>query len=497
VKLATRISLFFLVALAVVLTGFSASVYWIVRTQSYSETNARLAATLDTIAAAIENGPDGLEWEPGERNLFSGKSASADATLWQVAASGHRIDGSKEPESALTGLNQADDDHFDFKDVDWRGERWRVARRDIRAAAPGKVAAGATEPGTTRYQRLTISSAASLAPVEAHLRNLAIALLTVSVLVWLIAAALGRSFCKHALAPLTEMSAAISTISAADLDRRVPSNSTGDELDQLGHAFNELLNRLQAAFTRQTRFAAEASHQLRTPLTAMIGQVEVALRRDRSTFEYRAALENVHQNCEQLRRIIESLLVLAREGTDAALQQSHRIDLGDWLVKHLAGWSGHPRFADIRVEVDPQQPLTIAANDALLAQVLDNVLDNACKYSAPMSPIEVRAAKAGDDVVLSVKDNGRGISQSELSRVRDPFFRSDDVRRLGISGVGLGLSVVQRIVDAFGATLSINSEPGRFSVVTIRFRALPLLMQDTIPNGASRTVASRLEAIGR
>jgi len=138
----------------------------------------------------------------------------------------------------------------------------------------------------------------------------------------------------------------------------------------------------------------------------------------------------------------------------------------------------------------------IAANDALLGQVLDNLLDNACKYSEPQSEIEIRAARVGEDVILSVKDHGRGISESELSQVRDPFFRSDDVRRLGIGGSGLGLSVVQRIVDAFGATLSIASEARRFSIVSIKFKALPSAEEATHHDIAARVTVPAIEVIG-
>ena len=108
-------------------------------------------------------------------------------------------------------------------------------------------------------------------------------------------------------------------ISAVDLSQRLPSAITNDELDDLGRAFNDLLDRLQISFQRQQRFTAEASHQLRTPLAAMLGQVDVALRRDRSADEYRRALQSVQRQAEQLKQIIEMLLFLAREDSEAAV----------------------------------------------------------------------------------------------------------------------------------------------------------------------------------
>src|SRR4029078_1346050 len=135
--------------------------------------------------------------------------------------------------------------------------------------------------------------------------------------IWLSAAALGRWFCRNALAPLTHMADSIATISADDLTQRVASGESKDELEELSRAFNQLLDRLQTSFERQGRFAAEASHQLRTPLTAMLGQLDGSMRRGRSTDEYLQTLKSVREQATNLQRIMEMLLFLTREGIES------------------------------------------------------------------------------------------------------------------------------------------------------------------------------------
>src|SRR5437763_732045 len=141
------------------------------------------------------------------------------------------------------------------------------------------------------------------------------------------AALAGRRLCRRALRPLTGMAAAARAISADDLGRRLPPAGTGDEVDDLGRAFNELLARLQESFERQRRFTGDASHQLRTPLAAMLGQVEVALRRERPPEEYQRVLTLVHKQSAKLREIVEMLLFLSRADAEAKRPQLEALDL--------------------------------------------------------------------------------------------------------------------------------------------------------------------------
>src|SRR5439155_4762880 len=135
--------------------------------------------------------------------------------------------------------------------------------------------------------------------------------------IWLLALFLGRAMSRRALRPLSSMACSARAMDASDRGQRLPSATAGDELEDLARAFNGLLNRLQEAFERQRRFTGDASHQLRTPLTAMLGQIDVALRRDRQADDYRRTLDLVHGQASHLRKIVEALLFLTRADLDA------------------------------------------------------------------------------------------------------------------------------------------------------------------------------------
>jgi signal transduction histidine kinase len=274
------------------------------------------------------------------------------------------------------------------------------------------------------------------------------------------------------------MAQATRTIHPAELRQRLPVPATGDELQNLGQAFNELLDRLQESFERQKQFTGNASHQLRTPLAIMLGQVEVALRRDRSAEEHRRVLVDVARQAGHLRQLIEMLLFLARADTEAMLPHLETIDLGDWLTAHIERWRTHARSADIHVEIEGGHPLLARAHPPLLGQLLDNLLDNACKYSEPGTPIRVRADETAKTCRLSIEDSGIGISHEDLPHLFEPFHRRSQTRRNGHEGVGLGLAVAERIALALGGRISAISQVGWGSCFTLE---LPLPVAGRAP----------------
>jgi heavy metal sensor kinase len=465
--LAARLSAFFLAALALVLVGFSASLYLLARAYLNRQVDERLAAALDTLAAATELEPDGLEWEPEERHLALGRDPAPDQVRWAVD-NGH---GRAVDRSANFGANDlpAGDaaalagDGIVFRPAERAGQPWRVARRCLRSgpAAPGVMTAG---PG--RHEALVLTAALPLGPSRAALHGLVGTLAGLALLLWTAAALLGRRMCRHALAPVSRMAGAARAMGAADLARRLPQPGTGDELDDLGRTFNGLLDRLQDAFERQRRFTGDASHQLRTPLAAMLGQVEVALRRDRPPEEYRRVLGLVQERAAHLSRIVEALLFLARADAEGEVAGLEVLDLAAWLPEQTERWREHARAADLHVEQAAPGPCPVRAQPVLLGQLLDNLLDNAFRYSEAGTPVRVSLAREADAVVLSVEDAGRGIAPEDLPHVFEPFYRPPGNR--GPGGVGLGLAVVRRIAAAFGGAVGAESTTSRGSRFTVR-----------------------------
>ena len=178
-----------------------------------------------------------------------------------------------------------------------------------------------------------------MAPIEAGLGTLVRGSIGLSLGLWLLAALVGRRLCRRALRPVTEMVEAARSMSADEQDQRLPVAATGDELQELGDAFNGLLARLQEAFARQRRFTGDASHQLRTPLAAMLGQIEVALRRQRSPEDYRRVLSLVHDQAAHLNQMIEMLLFLSRADAESELPDLEALDLTSWIAAQRPRWA--------------------------------------------------------------------------------------------------------------------------------------------------------------
>jgi signal transduction histidine kinase len=264
-------------------------------------------------------------------------------------------------------------------------------------------------------------------------------------------------------------------------DGRLPGPGTGDELEDFARSFNGLLDRLHVALERQRQFTGQASHQLRTPLAALIAAIEVARRRPRTAEEHERVLDRLRDDAVRLWRVVEALLFLARADAEAALPDLEDLDLAAWTADHLRGWSGGERFADLRFEASDGDPPWTRAHRPLLGQLLDNLLENAAKYSSPGTPIIVHAWCEPEAVALSVEDRGCGIPAEDLPHVFEPFYRAESARRLGRAGVGLGLAVARRIAETHGGTITAESEPDRGSRFVVRLPCAPV--PDVAPGG--------------
>ena len=309
-SLTTRLSFFFLTALGVVLIGFSASLYYLAAGYLQQQVEDRLTAALNNMEATIDRETEGLYWDPDELHDWFGRETGPDAVRWQVASGIEPLDRSANLDGADLGLLDlkvvAQSERGDLK-IERAGKTWQAAWRRLRAPVDSTRKPDGQRP---HHSTLLLTVGLSLEPMHAALTRLGIVLMGLSSAVWFTAAVAGRWFCRRALAPLAQMADAARNMQAADLGRRLPDPRTPDELGELHQAFNDLLDRLQDAFERQRRFTGDASHQLRTPLTAMLGQVEVALRRERPADDYRHVLTLVHQQGHHLRRIVEALLFL-------------------------------------------------------------------------------------------------------------------------------------------------------------------------------------------
>jgi heavy metal sensor kinase len=434
-SLTNRLLAFFMTMLAVVLVSFSLALFFLARNYLDGVVGDRLDAALDTLAAAAEVRPDGVEWEPAERQLRLGSPRNSDPLVWTVTEPGGKV------------IDRFGDS------MPAESERWRTRQRMVEPSTASRLPDKQDPKTETVYARLSLVVGCSLEPMHATLRWLAVTLAVLCGTVWLITLFVGRMVCRKALVPVRRMAEATRSIDSADLSRRLPRSEMHDELDALAQAFNDLLARLEDFFERQRRFTAEASHQLRTPLASILGQIEVILRRPRDSEDYVQVLGSVHEQGERLAKIIESLLFLARADSESRAPGLERVDLRDWLSHEVATWSDQPRFADLTVDPGDGEAEFVAVQPVLLGEVVSILWRNACKFSAPGTAIAIRLRASERDVELSVEDHGMGITAADMPHLFTPFFRSPEARRRGIDGIGLGLAIARRIAVALGGSL--------------------------------------------
>ena len=490
--LSNRLTLYLLATVAVVLLGFSTALYALAAQYLHRQVDERLDAALNTLVAAAEVNDHGVQWEPEERRLSFGRRTVEGQFRWLVAdEGGHRLDGSTPIATgpALpTTAPPAGPPARPTCVTDAQGNAWRVLARRLDSPRP-RVGPGEPIPAADRattHEALVLSAGVALAGVSATLRNLALTLAGLSGLIWGLALLGARRVCRRALRPVTAMAAAAHAIAGHEFDERLPVPATGDELTGLGHAFNGLLARQHEAHQRQQRFAGDASHQLRTPLTAIQGHVDLALRQARPVEEYRRVLTVVQRQTRHLCQIVEALLFLARADAEATQPRLGPIALDAWLRDHLNTRVG-PRSADITlVPDDPADPIQVHADATLLGELVDNLLDNASKYSDPGTPITVQVRRDGLNAQVTVEDRGIGIGPSDVSQILTPFYRTRQARDRDGKGLGLGLAVADRIARVFGGSLAIASQPDQGSTFAL---LLPIMPSDdgvTLP-GITRT----------
>jgi signal transduction histidine kinase len=467
-SLANRFSTLLLATLGLILVGFSTALFVSTRVYLNRQVDDRLTAILTLLSTCVDVAPGWVRWEPREKRLPPSHWNERPATAWLVYdGSGIRLMRPRHlPEEQLTPawVPAAATGVLPDRLTDRKGRAWRVAQRRVRPTLSPVPASERPQdtPDKTYHDEVLLAAFVSLEETEAALGTLAWFLVSISTLTWVLAALSARWLSRRTLVPLTRLVESARNLDATNPGWSLADVGAGDELDDMRHAFNDLLSRLHVAYERQRRFSSEASHQLRTPVAIIAGHLEVALRSDRTPEEYRRIVQLAHRRAVDLGKIVESLLFLSRAGA-AMLPQLESTELRAWLLEFLESRAECPRSGDIVIRQVDGDALWVRAQPHLLGQLLVNLLDNACKYSPPGSRVEIALAKDGGFALLSVEDFGCGIAHEDFARIFEPFYRASQSTPERVVGVGLGLSVVKRIADAFGGTVIVQSTVGEGS----------------------------------
>jgi heavy metal sensor kinase len=314
-----------------------------------------------------------------------------------------------------------------------------------------------------------IEMGASLEPLE-QLRDRLLKLLSLvlPVLV-LVAAGGGYLLVQRALRPVDELSQTAAHISIRDLDARLPIPPTGDALQRLSVALNEMLGRLRDSVQTSQRFLADASHELRTPLTFIKGELQDLVESPVSATDTADRIGSVLEEVERLKQLVEGLLAISRLDAGDAKRELVHVDLRELVTMTTEQMRLIAEDSGIALEYAELQPVHVLGDRGRLQQVIVNLLDNALKYTPRGGTVRLMTLRSGSEGVLEITDTGIGIPGSALVHVFDRFYRVDDDRSRDSGGVGLGLSIVKAICTAHGATIEVDSTPGVGSRFRVRF----------------------------
>jgi signal transduction histidine kinase len=309
--------------------------------------------------------------------------------------------------------------------------------------------------------RMTIIAAASLDDIDESVETLLASLLVAVPVVVVLLGALVWWLVGRTLRPVDAIRSEVASITGTDLHRRVPEPGTGDEIDRLAHTMNGMLDRVERASHRQQQFVADASHELRSPLTRIRSELEVDLAHPASA-DLAATHRSVLEEALGLQHLVDDLLLLARTDADAPLARADVVDLDD--VARMAV-RAVPSADGISVDTSALGTAQVHGDASQLGRAVTNVVENAIRHAnaAVHLGLEVR----GDDAVLTVTDDGPGVPEEDRERVFERFTRLDDARTRSTGGTGLGLAIAKEIVERHGGSIGMNGSVETGATVVI------------------------------
>lgn len=440
----------------------SAASLWTLRVILDRELNAAILNVASIQAASLVDSPDGAmhfhEWELTPDEAISVRDLIQYAQVWSEG--GLSLLRSRFMTADLPldrpALRQATEGELIWREQNFEGRPVRSVYYPLGRFGPP-------------HDRHVLQVAAPLAPRDEMVGRLVVFFAALAGVVLLGSAAGGWWLAGRAVRPVHEVIDQAEEIGAGSLDHRIQAWSDTREYHRLVEVLNTMLDRIQHAFDTQTRFTADASHELRSPLTALRGEIEIALRKDRSAEEYRDVLESNQEEILRLSRITEDLLTLARADAGALDPRWETLDAHEFATRLAERFRHAAEQSGVTLQVEVERGGALLIDPGLVGQIVWNLVDNAVKFTPSGGRVAVRLTRTSDELHIAVTDTGPGLGPAP-NRLFDRFFRADAARTPGgdTPGTGLGLAIVHSIVQGLGGSVEATNRPeggARFQVV--------------------------------
>ena len=449
-KIRTRLTILFTLNTATILLAFAAVIYYTAKENREKEFYALLKKEAITKANLFLNASVDKKtlqdiYHNNRKILNEVEVAIYDTTFTLLYHDAVDIDFVKETKQMIDEINQVGE--ISFYQQDWQviGLRYEFQGENFIVTAAAYDQYG--------YNKLN---------------NLLRSCIVVFIISILVIYAAGRFFSRKVFEPIKQITRKAATISATNLDLRLPGNGTKDELSELANTFNEMLNRLENSFDAQKHFVSNISHELRTPLAAIITELELSASKDRTIAEYKNAVANALTDAKKITRLSNSLLDLAKASYDPseiAFKPTRidevLLDARQQVQKVNPGYKIDIHFEN---DFENDNQILVNGNEYLLKVAFANLFENGCKFSNDKQSI-VSISFSREKIALRFADKGTGISEDDLKNIFTPFYRGDN--KSFADGNGIGLSLTQKIIALHKGIIAVQSERNQGTTFTV------------------------------
>lgn len=455
-----RLLLWTVCGIAILLAVFAAAVYEVMVRSLMGGYDAVLASTARTISGFVEQNTDEVKVEIDATQVpeFYRSVRPDYFQLW--AADGRIL--ARSPSMKGMELARVDGPPESLIFHAMRLPDGRAGRTVGLSFAP-KVDEDVKEPIVS--QKVTLVVARETATLDAEIRHLRWLLATATAGTIILAMMVGAVVVRQGLRPLDGLAARIASIQHDDLSAQVPADRMPAELAPVVERLNEMLRRLQAAFSRERAFAADVAHELRTPLAGMRCTLEVALTRPRADDDYRRAITECLEILRGTQAMVDNLLMLARLEDGQTALQSETVRMGDLITATWQPFADRTCVRGITVENRVPNDLACLADRNILQMIFTSLFENAAEHTNEGGRIDVVAAQSGASIEISIANTGCHLSKEETLHVFERFWRGDAARADTGIHCGLGLALVHRAAGSVGGNVSARADGGIFTVL--------------------------------